>query len=911
LQRKQEEIARWWSGAELYKPQQNNLDAEDNNDQSKAVSILSKYTADYSKWEAWVPTDEATKEEEALKLKQQEDIKNEEFEKNNPDFCTQFVVDMEQRKKMTKEKEESSNILRLKGNRYFKNKDYIKASELYMEALKASPFDLKLLLNIAQAQIKLKNYEDGFEFVKRTLYLDAHNVKALSRKAFVLSELGNHGDAFEAINLALKLDPTNVELVTQQKEVAVMKQEKQSEQELQKLTAVMDTITTADKNSSTGRKSSENRKEEATTIISPERQAMQEMDRLKVLLQESIVVLKESTTSGTTSDIITTKLSALLTSLNNTLKALKSTPLVIVYLRQSEALLALITHTKALWEHWHKFNQSSSAESKTSIAVTNLFESSIFQTLALSYEILTVGIEEQRTSKQLIVDQKLYTTSKQIIETVQESTLPVCGIVLKHLYAMCKDNVCLKARLLIFGDNMTLHYLSHILGNVVYNLRQQVYTNVTPALLSKTVYPLLQDSLLIFKTWIFTDNPAEKTILTALTGSSSLPMIYSLGHVGAYFLQLASSTKPSSSSAAAGGGATSEIIFDTLQALIEILIGLSQYESLRTVFANELPIIEPQTPVNTTAASSSSSSHSKVQKKSPISLISIILDIMTRYPAHLANGLGVLMNASLEAEGTVKVAIAQKPEGMKLALSCLNIMKGKGKEKVISWQEIDVGDGLISARQAGLLSRLVGIPSIQQELMQRVNYQFLCRFLKLSCLSGSSASSSSSAVVKQSSSVTATENLPKWVIDQQLHFIRLLAALPAPTAELKALAQEEEGILASILAFFPMPRMECGEITPLSVTLVPAQPASAQLLGNAARCLMPYADDLTYASTLFHDKAYYGVEKLICAMATCVDMRVRKNIAILLAKGCRVPGVREKVSKFRGLQMMIELQDKL
>ena len=108
-----------------------------------------------------------------------------------------------------------------------------------------------------------------------------------------------------------------------------------------------------------------------------------------------------------------------------------------------------------------------------------------------------------------------------------------------------------------------------------------------------------------------------------------------------------------------------------------------------------------------------------------------------------------------------------------------------------------------------------------------------------------------------------------------------------------------------------MPRMECGEIAPLSVTLVPAQPASAQLLGNAARCLMPYADDLTYASTLFHDKAYYGVEKLICAMATCVDMRVRKNIAILLAKGCRVPGVREKVSKFRGLQMMIELQDKL
>jgi len=56
-----------------------------------------------------------------------------------------------------------------------------------------------------------------------------------------------------------------------------------------------------------------------------------------------------------------------------------------------------------------------------------------------------------------------------------------------------------------------------------------------------------------------------------------------------------------------------------------------------------------------------------------------------------------------------------------------------------------------------------------------------------------------------------------------------------------------------------------------------------------------------------------GVEKLICAMATCGDMRVRKNIAILLAKGCKMGGVavRDKISLFRGMQMMVELQDKL
>lgn len=152
LQRKQEEISRWWSGVEFFKPKKDDNDNDDNEESAKP-SVLSRYTADYSKWESWVPTDEATKEEQANKLKEEEDIKNKEFEKSNPDFCKQFVTDMEQRKKTMKEKEESSNNLRLKGNRYFKNKDFQKALELYMDALKESPYDSKLLLNIAQVNI--------------------------------------------------------------------------------------------------------------------------------------------------------------------------------------------------------------------------------------------------------------------------------------------------------------------------------------------------------------------------------------------------------------------------------------------------------------------------------------------------------------------------------------------------------------------------------------------------------------------------------------------------------------------------------------------------------------------------------------------------------------------------------------
>jgi ABC-type Zn2+ transport system substrate-binding protein/surface adhesin len=45
------------------------------------------------------------------------------------------------------------------------------------------------------------------------------------------------------------------------------------------------------------------------------------------------------------------------------------------------------------------------------------------------------------------------------------------------------------------------------------------------------------------------------------------------------------------------------------------------------------------------------------------------------------------------------------------------------------------------------------------------------------------------------------------------------------------------------------------------------------------------ADKEPFNHDIYVNKANYGIEKLICTMASCPDMRVRKNIAILLAKG--------------------------
>jgi hypothetical protein len=121
----------------------------------------------------------------------------------------------------------------------------------------------------------------------------------------------------------------------------------------------------------------------------------------------------------------------------------------------------------------------------------------------------------------------------------------------------------------------------------------------------------------------------------------------------------------------------------------------------------------------------------------------------------------------------------------------------------------------------------------------------------------------------------------------------------------------QQGMVQALLGCLPTPRQELLKITRTSVILPPEETINPILLGNIARCLMPYADHKIYAATLYTDPKNIGVEKLICMMASCTDMRVRKNIAILMAKGCRIPSAKARIEELRGLQMLVELQDKL
>lgn len=100
-----------------------------------------------------MPNDDATKEEIAENKRLLEEQKNKEFESQNPEFCSQFLSDAEKRQQTIAKKQETADISRLKGNRFFKARNFERALELYMDALKESPYDAKTLLNVAQVRM--------------------------------------------------------------------------------------------------------------------------------------------------------------------------------------------------------------------------------------------------------------------------------------------------------------------------------------------------------------------------------------------------------------------------------------------------------------------------------------------------------------------------------------------------------------------------------------------------------------------------------------------------------------------------------------------------------------------------------------------------------------------------------------
>ena len=84
--------------------------------------------------------------------------KNEAFEKSNKEFCDMFSKDMEERSKAIKEKDKNCDSLRIKGNKLFNKKDFHGALAQYMDAMKLRPYDIRIIMNIAQVCFQIYIY---------------------------------------------------------------------------------------------------------------------------------------------------------------------------------------------------------------------------------------------------------------------------------------------------------------------------------------------------------------------------------------------------------------------------------------------------------------------------------------------------------------------------------------------------------------------------------------------------------------------------------------------------------------------------------------------------------------------------------------------------------------------------------
>ncbi|CAN0064567.1 unnamed protein product, partial [Ectocarpus sp. 4 AP-2014] len=210
---KRQENEKWWSGAELLYGERKRRsgataveesrtsgcgNARDGEKISPSIKSLSeverlrlkeRYSMEYSRWDTWTPTDPATLAEAEEREEEEDRKRTKEFEENNPQFCKEMVDDMKTRSEARLKKDSEATTARLKGNRFYKAKRWEKALELYMTSLRARPYAVNTLANVAQTLIKLERWLDAVEFCDRALHVDGKCVKAFSRRASAFVKL--------------------------------------------------------------------------------------------------------------------------------------------------------------------------------------------------------------------------------------------------------------------------------------------------------------------------------------------------------------------------------------------------------------------------------------------------------------------------------------------------------------------------------------------------------------------------------------------------------------------------------------------------------------------------------------------------------------------------------------------------
>lgn len=811
LERKKEEKKRWWDGVDIMVP----LNAEAANNSSKEAEDESdaenfhrmRYNSNYSRWDQWIPSDPATRLEQEELLKLEEKKRNEEFEKNNKEFCEKYVNDLAAREKEKNKRVQGSDSSRLRGNNYFKLKRYEDALKCYMDALKDQPYEAKILINIAQVYIKWNAIDDALEFLSRVLRVDPTHTKGLSRMAHVLSLKSQHTEALKLAKKALETDTDNTDLQRQVFELELAVQTKNDEDDINKLkekacggssisdrTAIEETL----------------RAEKDPALVMKKLEEALEMP----LLATGFELLDKFVEEAVGNSDINAKCQKLLQADKN----------MRVYFRTNGALKLCLDQIINYHETLSNANASTTSEVVESLCALLQLLCAACNGESANMAAVCMELPEvvQFFTGMLCAEFKLSTEVMQVINLIYCDAMASTPSVL-------------------FGYKAALTKVSDFLGSAITSIPLQNDRSLQIS--------CFKASFLFVKTYLFHSYVKSPKCVFPLSKSSCNALVENI----ALSLQVLQSLE---------GNRDVD-----MELAMEALLGCSQYSIMRGCFGESIRAI------NITF---------EVSCPTPLHVLSLLSTEKYRRSSYLHLCLGILMNICVSDEEenlTMKDKIVQT--------GCLPLLVDIVTASVEQRAQMDP---LVLSRGVGLLARVASSPLAADTMKAPELYRKLCQRL--------------------AENINLPDRSEKWILDECGHLVRIIASLPSLPQDCLNIAFKEK-LVESILRVFPSPRKEMGEITPSSVVLPPSTPIAALIIGNAARCLMPLADDAKNGEILFKKAGLSGVEKLICSLANCTDMRVRKNIAILLAKGARVPEVRAKIESFRGMQMLVELQKHL
>jgi hypothetical protein len=116
----------------------------------------------------------------------------------------------------------------------------------------------------------------------------------------------------------------------------------------------------------------------------------------------------------------------------------------------------------------------------------------------------------------------------------------------------------------------------------------------------------------------------------------------------------------------------------------------------------------------------------------------------------------------------------------------------------------------------------------------------------------------------------------------------------------------EEQLFSTLALVLPLPRKnDDGIVDEVSVTKSADKLPLPHVIGNVSLGMTACLDDMM--NDELNDRSEI-VERIICCFVSYPDIRVRKNLAILLAKLSRYPKLKERISQLRGMEMLKTLQ---